>query len=110
MAAATAEAEVSETTAETQEWPYRFEIVLLNELAVDEGYQRPLTNFWEHVRDNFQPGAGRDARRLRAQERVEVDHRRSDALGGDVRAGLGELRRRRSARCTTARRAWSTRG
>jgi hypothetical protein len=55
MAAATAEAEVSETTAETQEWPYRFEIVLLNELAVDEGYQRPLTNFWEHVRDDFNP-------------------------------------------------------
>lgn len=41
--------------AETQEWPYRFEIVLLDQLGVDEGYQRPLTNFWETVRDNFNP-------------------------------------------------------
>jgi ParB-like chromosome segregation protein Spo0J len=48
---------VAESPADTeaQDWPYRFEILPLDELAVDEGYQRPLTNFWETVRDNFNP-------------------------------------------------------
>jgi hypothetical protein len=51
---AAALAEVAPMT-ESQNWPYRFEIVQLDRLRVDEGYQRPLTNFWETVRDNFNP-------------------------------------------------------
>jgi hypothetical protein len=38
-----------------QTWPYRFEIVPLDELRVDESYQRPLTNFWREVSEDFNP-------------------------------------------------------
>src|SRR4051812_12748007 len=40
---------------DTAAWPYHFEIVELSELAVDDAYQRPLTDFWHKVRDNFDP-------------------------------------------------------
>jgi hypothetical protein len=36
-------------------WPFRFEIVLPDDLAVDVAYQRPLTSFWKTVRDEFNP-------------------------------------------------------
>lgn len=36
-------------------WPYRFEILPLEQLTIDESYQRPLTSFWETVRDQFNP-------------------------------------------------------
>lgn len=45
----------SPPTGGTQNWPYRFEIVALDQLAVDAAYQRPLTNFWHTVRDQFNP-------------------------------------------------------
>jgi hypothetical protein len=41
--------------SETSDWPYRFEVVPLDTLSVDDTYQRPLTTFWAHVRDNFNP-------------------------------------------------------
>jgi hypothetical protein len=43
-----------ETNAE-QDWPYIFEVISLSELFIDKRYQRPLTNFWKDVRDNFNP-------------------------------------------------------
>ena len=36
-------------------WPFRFEIVPLEQLAVDASYQRPLTNFWKEVVEDFNP-------------------------------------------------------
>jgi hypothetical protein len=38
-----------------QTWPYRFEIVPLEDLRVDESYQRPLTSFWREVSEDFNP-------------------------------------------------------
>lgn len=37
------------------DWPYRFEVVSLDELSVDETYQRPLTGFWKEVTEKFNP-------------------------------------------------------
>lgn len=54
MAAATAEAPAV-TTQDMREWPFHFEIVPLDKLAVDQAYQRPLTSFWKTVRDEFNP-------------------------------------------------------
>jgi hypothetical protein len=36
-------------------WPFRFEIVPLDELDVDHAYQRPLTSFWKVVKEKFNP-------------------------------------------------------
>lgn len=36
-------------------WPYRFELIAPDDLFVDEAYQRPLTSFWQEVRDEFNP-------------------------------------------------------
>lgn len=51
--AATAEAPTN-VRPET-EWPYRFEVLPLDELTVDPGYQRPLTTFVNEVRDDWKP-------------------------------------------------------
>jgi hypothetical protein len=48
-------AAIADAPADTPDWPYRFEIIPLDELAVDSAYQRPLTSFWQTVRDNFNP-------------------------------------------------------
>lgn len=40
---------------EAHSWPYRFEVVPVEELEVDSTYQRPLTSFWKTVNDNFNP-------------------------------------------------------
>jgi hypothetical protein len=48
-------AAISDAPADTPDWPYRFEIIPLEELAVDSAYQRPLTSFWQTVRDRFNP-------------------------------------------------------
>lgn len=37
------------------EWPYRFEVVDVQELQIDADYQRPLTSFWKTVFDDFNP-------------------------------------------------------
>lgn len=37
------------------DWPYRFELVPLDELHVDAAYQRPLTTFWKKVHEDFNP-------------------------------------------------------
>ena len=36
-------------------WPYRFAIVPIEKLSVDPAYQRPLTNFWKKVSEEFNP-------------------------------------------------------
>lgn len=38
-----------------ESWPYRFEIVPLEDLVVDQSYQRPLTSFWKTVSEKFNP-------------------------------------------------------
>src|SRR4051812_2847028 len=48
-------ADVPMATNDAQDWPYRFEVIPLDELGVDAAYQRPLTSFWVTVRDNFKP-------------------------------------------------------
>jgi hypothetical protein len=48
-------ADVPMATNDAQDWPYRFEVIPLDELGVDAAYQRPLTSFWQTVRDNFKP-------------------------------------------------------
>jgi hypothetical protein len=48
-------AAIADAPADTPDWPYRFEIIPLDELAVDSAYQRPLTSFWQTVRDRFNP-------------------------------------------------------
>lgn len=50
-----AETELAETAALRAAWPYRFDLVPVEELTVDAGYQRPLTPFWVEVRDSFDP-------------------------------------------------------
>lgn len=50
--AATAE---GATDTPRTEWPYRFEVVPLDELQVDVAYQRPLTSFWTKVAEDFNP-------------------------------------------------------
>lgn len=55
MATAVDELPTPGASAETAEWPYRFEVVLVEDLHVDTAYQRPLTTFWQTVRDNFNP-------------------------------------------------------
>jgi hypothetical protein len=37
------------------DWPYRFEILDVNELVVDESYQRPLTSFAKRIERGFDP-------------------------------------------------------
>jgi hypothetical protein len=37
------------------DWPYDFEVIELEKLFVDKRYQRPLTSFWQTVRDEFNP-------------------------------------------------------
>lgn len=36
-------------------WPYRFEVIGLDELEVDATYQRPLTTFWKEIVEDFIP-------------------------------------------------------
>lgn len=38
-----------------EEWSYYFEVIALDRLFVDKRYQRPLTNFWKDLRDDFRP-------------------------------------------------------
>lgn len=47
--------EIDVDAEEVFAWPYRFEIVELGELAVDDSYQRPLTSFWKTVSEQFNP-------------------------------------------------------
>jgi hypothetical protein len=47
-------AEASSTNVD-YEWPYRFEISPLDDLSIDETYQRPLTTFWKEVSEGFNP-------------------------------------------------------
>jgi hypothetical protein len=37
------------------QFPYRYEVLLLKHLFVDETYQRPLTNFVKRIESNFEP-------------------------------------------------------
>jgi hypothetical protein len=37
------------------EWPYRFEVLEVSKLIVDESYQRPLTSFVTRIEKNFDP-------------------------------------------------------
>lgn len=41
--------------AEAGAWPYRFALIPLDELFVDEQYQRPLSSFSRRIRDNYDP-------------------------------------------------------
>jgi uncharacterized coiled-coil protein SlyX len=53
---AVADAPAKETQVdELYQWPYRFEILPLDVLEVDDRYQRPLTNFWKTVSEGFNP-------------------------------------------------------
>jgi hypothetical protein len=53
---AVAEAPPEEITEDAlSEWPYRFEIVPVGELAIDKDYQRGLTSFWQTVAEKFNP-------------------------------------------------------
>lgn len=36
-------------------WPYRFELVPLDQLIVDEAYQRPLSSFAEEIKRDYNP-------------------------------------------------------
>lgn len=49
------DAPVRERTAAAVEWPYRFAVVELGEMFVDQAYQRPLTSFVERIKRNFDP-------------------------------------------------------
>lgn len=40
---------------ENEDWPYTFEVLPLTKLMVDDAYQRPLTNFVEKIRNNYDP-------------------------------------------------------
>jgi hypothetical protein len=52
---ALAEAEVLDPTAlDTSGWPYRFEIVPIKQMIVDD-YQRPLTTFVTRIKSHFEP-------------------------------------------------------
>lgn len=51
---AAVEAEVPATPM-TSSWPFRFEVVALEDLSVDTTYQRPLTTFWRTVQEKFNP-------------------------------------------------------
>ena len=55
MAVATATAKNVQAAEGLYTWPYRFEIVALQELEVDARYQRPLTTFWKTVSEKFNP-------------------------------------------------------
>src|SRR3954469_10815955 len=37
------------------DWPFRFEVLPLDKLAVDEDYQRPLTTFVSKIQKNYDP-------------------------------------------------------
>ena len=41
--------------ATTADWPYRFAVIELAELFVDEVYQRPLSGLFRKVRDDYDP-------------------------------------------------------
>jgi hypothetical protein len=36
-------------------WPYRFDLIGLDRLFVDEAYQRPLSSFFEKIKRNYDP-------------------------------------------------------
>lgn len=42
-------------SAGRRSWPYRFELVTIDRLFVDDAYQRPLTSFAEEVAANYDP-------------------------------------------------------
>jgi hypothetical protein len=77
------------------DWPYRFEILDVNELVVDESYQRPLTSFAKRIERAFDP----------ALVGTSVVSRRDDGtqavVDGQTRAAairaLAGLRARRSS-------------
>lgn len=48
-------AEVPAAVRPETEWPYRFEVLPLESLRVDEGYQRPPTTFVDEVADDWKP-------------------------------------------------------
>jgi hypothetical protein len=52
---ATAAAEPATTNQIAEEWPYSFEIIDVTRTFVDERYQRPLTNFVDKIKANFDP-------------------------------------------------------
>lgn len=54
MAEAVAEA-TGENNVAPRDWPYRFEVVPLSRLIVDEEYQRPLTTFVDKIVAKFDP-------------------------------------------------------
>lgn len=54
-APAAAQPEHADDVRPAEEWPYRFDIIPLDELFVDERYQRPLSSYWKQVRDKFNP-------------------------------------------------------
>lgn len=37
------------------DWPYRFEVLAIDRLFVDDSYQRPLTTFAKRIRQQFDP-------------------------------------------------------
>lgn len=46
---------MTDAQALLKSWPYRFAIVPIDDLMVDQAYQRPLTSFWREVREDFNP-------------------------------------------------------
>jgi hypothetical protein len=39
----------------SEQWPYRFELIPLDQLFVDKAYQRPLTNFYKRIVNDYEP-------------------------------------------------------
>lgn len=53
--AAAAPAEVPEAPPQMTSWPYRFEVLSLDRLFVDDSYQRDLTSFAQRIIRDFDP-------------------------------------------------------
>lgn len=74
-------------TTETR-WPYRFALIELDQLFVDEDYQRPLTTFLQKIVDKYDPAL---VGTLKVSERNGRKRTRFAVIDGQTRlAGMRE--------------------
>jgi hypothetical protein len=77
-----------------QDWPYVFEVIAVDDLFVDESYQRPLTTFAARIEKKFDPalvGTLVVSRRADGRHAVVDGQTRAEAirrLGGTIAAGV----------------------
>lgn len=81
--------------AQAQDWPYRFEVVALGEMFVDDAYQRPLTSFVEKIKSKFDPaliGTLTLSEREKAITKRKDDRRHFAIIDGQTRwAAMSDL-------------------